>query len=365
MDDALDALLALLRKALWDETWPAACFASADKGLWKRIFALALRHGVKGLAYEALDALAPQERPDKELRILWAVHVDALEKRYGHLLAVTGELGDLFYRHGIKMLVFKGLSLSAYYPVPSHREFGDLDIYLFGDYEKGNSLIREQGLRVDTRYSKHAIFRYRKVWVENHRYFLDRAYRVNRRMEEAIQQALVQEPCPLLFEDARVYAPNPACNILFLACHTLNHLQSALVLRHLVDWSLFLKNNADSAAWEAGLDKLRQQGLLPLVAVITQLCRDHLGLPEPYALPLRTFKPDPQICHFVWEHIVHPRYGRLTEKLHPAALMVYKTRRLFYHHKLHRMVYGEPFLFALLRRFRRFMAHPSGIFKNR
>ena len=85
--------------------------------------------------------------------------------------------------HGIRTVQLKGVGLSALYPVPSHREGGDLDIYTFSaDASKltdgqanalADELMRRQGIDVKMRSYKHSNFRYRDVPVESHKCFLN------------------------------------------------------------------------------------------------------------------------------------------------------------------------------------------------
>jgi hypothetical protein len=61
----------------------------------------------------------------------------------------SAEFARLMEEKGLHTLVLKGIAVSTYYPNPLHREFGDLDCYLFEGnpentiiwencYEKGN-----------------------------------------------------------------------------------------------------------------------------------------------------------------------------------------------------------------------------------
>ena len=77
----------------------------------------------------------------------------------------------------------KGVGLSTYYPIPSHREGGDIDIYTFSadknrmTDEQANRLADElmerQGIPIEMHSYKHSNFYYKGIPVENHKVFLN------------------------------------------------------------------------------------------------------------------------------------------------------------------------------------------------
>lgn len=54
-------------------------------------------------------------------------------------------MAAVFAENGIRLLLLKGLGLSRNYPVPAHRECGDIDIYLFGASDEGDRLLLQMG----------------------------------------------------------------------------------------------------------------------------------------------------------------------------------------------------------------------------
>lgn len=78
-------------------------------------------------------------------------------------------------------MTLKGVGLSTLYPIPSHREGGDIDIYTFSGSESisdseanqlADSLIEQQGQKIDVdKTPKHSVFYFNGILVENHKTF--------------------------------------------------------------------------------------------------------------------------------------------------------------------------------------------------
>ena len=87
-------------------------------------------------------------------------------------------------QNGIRLLLMKGHGLSELYPKPQSRPSGDIDIYLFDDYEKGNFLF---GDGVNSFNKKHASYDYHGVHIENHKMPLDTDTKLEREIGAYLQ----------------------------------------------------------------------------------------------------------------------------------------------------------------------------------
>ena len=125
---------------------------------WQSLIDCAARQGVMALAFDALPGREAMPGLTKELFIRWGLSAKRIEDRNRRQVDALKELIAAFRKEGIELLLLKGLGLSEIYLWPAHRECGDLDIYLFGDYEKGNRLIESIGIEVDRKDNKHSFF---------------------------------------------------------------------------------------------------------------------------------------------------------------------------------------------------------------
>lgn len=143
------------------------------------------------------------------------------------------------------MLLLKGLGLSRDYPLPEHRECGDIDIYLYGQSDKGDRVLHEIGA--------HPLFRRPQAFGIR----LGRG--ADRKPQDNTQRAPQQDGAGaerllvrLLEKDGThglapgIQTPPATFNAIFLIRHAAVHFQKeGIVLRHLCDWACFLTRHWD------------------------------------------------------------------------------------------------------------------------
>ncbi|MHC1690621.1 MAG: nucleotidyltransferase family protein [Bacteroidales bacterium] len=256
-------------------------FSDIPDGLdWNNLVNLAARQGVLCVAR---DGLVYMPEISRELLIRWELSVQKLEARNKRQRAVIKELVDLFKENGIELLLLKGIGLSELYPDPSHRECGDIDIYLFGDYEKGNKVIEELGIEVDKEGSKHSKFYFKGVPVENHKTFLNVEYtKADKNLEMHLYKILYEQGFDtIMIDDAQVRIPTPDFTAIFLSRHDITHfLASGLVLRHFCDLALFFEKNRARIDFANFEKVMREYGQYNLICSFLAIGQMHLGVPE-------------------------------------------------------------------------------------
>ena len=121
-------LLALLRSSLHQEKTDTAFFSNVSSDDWQACYQLAVKHGVKALAWEGVMTLPAALQPSRGLKVSWALSVELCEKQYRRYCKTVDKLSKFYADHGIAMMQLKGVGYSSLYPVPSHREGGDIDV---------------------------------------------------------------------------------------------------------------------------------------------------------------------------------------------------------------------------------------------
>jgi len=256
-------------------------FLDIPKGLdWTCIINLAARQGVLCVAR---DGLVQMPGLSKELLIRWELSVQKMEERDKKQRAVINELVALFRENGIEILLLKGIGLSELYPNSNHRECGDIDIFLFGNYEKGNKVIEELGLEVEKDGSKHSKFYYKGVPVENHKTFLNLEYtQTDKNLEKHLHKILCEQGFDtIMIDDAQVRIPTPDFTAIFLSRHDITHfLASGLVLRHFCDLALFFERNRARIDFTNFEKVMKEEGQYNLICSLLVIGQMYLGLPK-------------------------------------------------------------------------------------
>ena len=347
-------LISLAKSEIWPEAFLGqnsfllsneqinSCLADLEPSGWNHLFLLAAQQGLLAIVWDALQKLmgeglsgqgfsgqglkgqglkgqgltdrnvTGQEETGlgipRALKIRWELSVRHIGEIHRRQRLVLKELAEVFAREGIRVMLLKGLGLAEMYPRPEHRESGDLDIYLFGDFEKGNKVIGDLGIEVEYDGTKHSKFYYKGIPVENHRNFLNVSYtRVDKILEEHLSQILSEsDNWKLLAEESKgaaVLVPPVDFHFLFLVRHTVTHfLSSGIVLRHLYDFGIFLSRYEDQIDFPRLEPVLKESGQFRLYVIFLNVAHIYLGMPAlKRNLPLEQVYDEVMKLHAVTE----------------------------------------------------------------
>lgn len=116
---------------------------------WGTIYALAQKHAIAGVAFEALDVLSSQEqRPPKELLFEWIGLSEQIKQRNFFVNDRCEKLEKIINEGGFRCCVLKGQGSALYYEHPESRQCGDIDVWVDGDRDKVLAYIKEKGYHV-------------------------------------------------------------------------------------------------------------------------------------------------------------------------------------------------------------------------
>ena len=361
-------LLALVNSALWNTLPDESLFSNMNDKSWNDLYRFAVLHGVLAVAYDGVMKLPITHQPSMKIRMAWALSTKHIEDKYEYVFNVANDLSDLFRKEQINMLVFKGLNLSANYPIPSHREFGDIDIYLFGKHEEGNHLLDKVAVKKKGSFHyKHSNYYYKDIMVENHAYLLDvndsvKIQALNQILLEILENNKTEEKIPkdkLLFPSAEFTA-------LFFIIHAIKHLSTDyLQLRTYCDWALFLKAYENQFNIEKWRNILEKAGLLEIAETLTSLTFRWLEVPADLQFPIRSH---PEMEEQISKEMLYPVFYSTCKSEVPWKIFIHKYKRLNSICKRHVTFYGGSlFKHSFYRFYESFIDHlkcPETIFKN-
>mgnify|MGYP003044111365 FL=1 len=250
-------------------------------GSWERIYRMAADHGLSAVVWDGICRLPAAQQPPRETRIRWALSAEKLEERYRHQQQTASKLAARFSEEGLRMLLLKGLGLSRDYPLPEHRECGDIDIYLYGQSDKGDRVLHEIGAHLYFDVPKHSEYVWDGVLIENHRTILNvRRNRTERELNAVLVRLLEKEGPHGLAPG--IQAPRATFNAIFLIRHAAVHFQKeGIVLRHLCDWACFLTRHwdeIDHALFRTAMEDYRMDRFADLM---TAAAVEYLGAEVP------------------------------------------------------------------------------------
>ena len=324
-----EMLFALLRASLHEQETETSFFVDATEANWNECFKLAKKQGVMALAWDGVLKLPTPLHPDMEFKLQWGIKVEHLERKHQRYCKVATEITELYKQYGIATLHLKGVGLSTLYPVPSHREGGDIDIYTYSasknlsDQEANtlaDTLMMQQSLEVNfEKTPKHSNFRYKGIPVENHKTFLNvHSYKIAQIVEALLRENM--HPQPAKVGTGEILIPSPEFNKLFVFFHAAQHLGSGLSLHHLCDWAVLINRY--------GLPKgVTDKRLLRTIAAFTTLCNQLLGTSV-------EVKEEKKYAEKMLNEMLHPKYYKQPLPKSKIGIIVYKVKRFFYTHKI-------------------------------
>lgn len=359
-DTSVQMLLALLRASLHECEPELDVFRQAADDDWKQCYRLSARHGVMALAWDSVMKLPKDLQPPRPVKLPWASAVEAYEQKYNRYCRTVDEVSRFYAEHGIRTVQLKGVGFSTLYPVPSHREGGDIDIYTYSadpsrmsDKEANllaDKLMEEQGIEVETDHSeKHSNFYYKGIPFENHRTLLDvEWYAVAPRIERILHSIMRPEPVKLAVGEVMV--PSAAFNSLFIAFHALQHLGGGLALHHLCDWAIILRRYGLQIP-----EAIKDRKLLTGIAALTRLCNQYLGTNQPV-------EGGEELAEVMMGEILQPKFETEIPTRNKIGILIYKTRRMMNAYRLQNQVLYEPIVHRIWRAITTKIFHPSTIF---
>jgi hypothetical protein len=242
--------------------------------------------------------IGTDQLPDRGLKLQWALNAEHIEQRYLKQHKLASELADIYTNKGIKTLVLKGLAISRYYPIPQHRECGDLDCFLVkadnsqkcgialreaalpvSCYNEGNTIAMEEEAKVELDFYKHSHINYKGLVVENHAFCTAvRGSRKLKAFERHLQTLLATHPTTHI-GDSRLLCPCADFNALFLTAHSFQHfLTEGIKLRHVLDWALLLRAEQNNIDWESFYEWCDKMHYTKFADAMTAIAVDYLGV---------------------------------------------------------------------------------------
>lgn len=348
MTPSEEMLLALLRSSLHEREPELEYFQKATEKDWKECHRMAVAQGVMALAWDAVLRLPKHLQPPLNLKLTWAMAVERYEERYLRYCKAISELSALYAEHGIRTIQLKGVGFSTLYPNPSHREGGDIDIYTYSANQSqltdaeanhlADTLMGHPGIDAEGFYYKHSNFHYKGIPIENHKCFLNiKEIKEAATANEVLLRELKPEKATLT--EGEILVPSATFNTLFIAFHSLQHYGSGLSLHHLCDWAMILKHYGLNMPKEM----MHYERFMRGVQAMTLLCQRYLGvspaLNADEADESQAQRAIEAMSDEMLNEMMHPRYQVVEPVSSKIGIVVYKTKRLFYTHRLMRSVF--------------------------
>ena len=266
MNHAQKTLLALLKCALHQKT------AEGDPETdWSAVFAEASIQTVTALAAKALPStLSNAERAQ------WRNAEYVQLAHYVRYLAAQDELCRLFRDCEIPMAILKGSAAAMYYPQPSLRAMGDIDLIVAPElYPRAKALMLEAGYAEKHESMRHCEMMKNGIEFELHNRFsrgLDIESYVTEGLKSIAAGTIEGHDFPML--------PRLSNGMVLLE-HMRSHLESGMGLRQMIDWMMYVERELDDEFWNSCFCAAAKEKKLDVLATVAaRTCQKYLGLSD-------------------------------------------------------------------------------------
>lgn len=267
MNSAETGLLELIRKSLFgfDSTGPVDCDYYA-------VLKEAKQQTVLGLVFQYIPDLVLSQ--DSEWKHI-AEQQTAFFLQYLHEQDLVKHILD---DANIPFVVIKGCASAIYYPDPSKRNMGDIDLLVRKeDYDRAKEILFAEGYCSNQKENiRNITLKKHRIAIELHRQFSS----IDKDLESYVVDGMRNSEIRNI--DGCVFPMLPKlANGIVLLDHMRQHLKVGLGLRQVIDWMMYVNTELDDAFWNAEFKSVaKDTGLEKLALVATQMCKKYLGLSE-------------------------------------------------------------------------------------
>lgn len=278
---------------------------------WQQVKSFSKRQGLTAIVIDGIEGLPERLRPSKDVLLEWIGEVlQNYEYRYKVYCHTLADLAGFYHSHGLKMMIVKGYACGMDWPKSEHRSYGDIDIWLFGECKKADSLVeKEKGFKIDKSHHHHTVFNWNGFSVENHYDFINvHRYESNVRYEALLKGLGKDDSNSVIINNERVYLPAPNLHALFLLRHSMmDFVASSLSLRQVLDWAFFVEENTNEIDWEWILGLLKEYQMFEFFNILNAICVDNIGF-KASIFPSVQFNPE--LKEKVFDDIIEPKFTR-------------------------------------------------------
>lgn len=300
-----DAVLSLLRSAVWGEDrFPFHAPVGTD---WESVYQELRLQTVQCLPTDLLC------REDPENKSLYIQHAARNMVKWMKIMQVQQAVCHQLDHAGIPCAVIKGAAAACYYPQPSSRVMGDIDLLIAPEqFVQACQIISENAEFIGENF-RHKEYRKNGIIIELHHAFgIFRQKENNSFLDHRLFSAIPS--AKYITTSNYQFSKLPTVeNGLILLLHIDVHLEDGLGLRQIIDWMMFVDRELDDVLWheefEPILDRLERK---KFAVTVTRMCQLYLGLRSNISWCSDADEP---LCRDLMEYIfLQGNFGQKTQK---------------------------------------------------
>jgi hypothetical protein len=280
--DIYPLFLELLRSALWKKPADPALFHNLGEEAWQSLFEYSITQSATALVVDGISTLPLDCVPPRQVSIDMLLSVDNVEEANAKLNRVLAKVSDDYVSQGLPFILLKGQGNALYYPDPTHRSPGDIDLFFYrdGDCEKAKRWAEKNGYPFEKENVKHSGYHYDGLLIEIHHaamHFLYRKY--NKRFRNKVEEIVRDNQLETIQICDTIVKVFPAeWNAFYVFAHLFHHfISNGIGLKQVCDWLLMLSARRNDIDKERFTAMARRFDLLKPMRVFARLGVKYLG----------------------------------------------------------------------------------------
>ncbi len=254
---------------------------------WHDLLLFAKKQAIVGVFWQGIQQLGHlrENKPTDDDVMEWMAATLRISRQNKKVNEKAVWTYNNFAHEGFRSCLLKGQGVALYYPTPSLRQSGDIDIWVEGGAEKVIPYIRQFKPKAKACYHHIDFIRVDKIPIEVH-------YRpswmscpwYNRRLQEYFaskSEEQFKHEVSLPDNAGTLAVPTWDFNVVFLLSHIYNHLlHEGIGLRQVIDYYYLLRQGAGKSAEErqALSETLRYVGMRKIGGAIMWVLKEQLGM---------------------------------------------------------------------------------------
>lgn len=283
---------------------------------WNEIYQLAKRQTLLGVLFGAIDKLPKEQRPSRPLLMKWFAVTEVIREQNKQVNADAVKMCDTVRNDGLRCVVLKGQGIATYYPEPSLRAPGDIDLWIEGGSKKVINYLRTKS-EVRNIFYTHAEYDapvLTEVEVHHHpTYLYNPLYLKRLNQYFAEQDELFENAIELVDGSGRIFVPTVEFNRYYILQHIYRHyFGEGIGLRQLLDYYYVLMRGGTEESKRRTMNLFRQTGMEKFVGAAMWVMQEVFGLEEKYLLCKPHIKAGKQLLH---EVMIAGNFGRYDTRI--------------------------------------------------
>lgn len=255
---------------------------------WKEIYTLTKQQTLVGILFSAIEKLPKEQRPPRPILLKWFAAMEIIQEKNKKVNQDAAKMCEVIRKDGLRCVVLKGQGIATYYPNPSLRQCGDIDLWIEGGVKKVIDYIRSNG-SINSATYMHIDYKapvltevevhYRLTFLYNPIYH----QRLNKYLTE--QNELFENYVELPDGSGKIYVPTVEFNRYYILQHIYRHyFGEGIGLRQLLDYYYVLLKGGTEESKTRTLDLFERTGMTKFVGAAMWVLQQVFGMEDKYLL---------------------------------------------------------------------------------